>query len=174
MTEPVKDTVPQINHEVAVGADLEFQKRWWRFEHVLWWVFLALVVLDLLGAFGRGYLANAVVKSPDGSMNVKYERVERFRTPSIIQIKFSPEAVVNGEIKLWVSDVMIKPLGNQRIVPQPLRSELSDEGILYTFPSGPKPDTVEFALEPGSSGIYQINMHVLGRPGIEAKIVVVP
>src|ERR1700710_3060505 len=99
LTEPVQDTVPKINHEVAVGADLEFQKRWWRFEHILWWLFLAIVVLDLLGAFGRGYLANAVIDAPDGSMKVKYERVERFRTPSLIQIKFSPDAIVNGQIK---------------------------------------------------------------------------
>lgn len=174
LTEPVKDTVPKVNHEVAVGADLEFQKRWWRFERAIWWVFLLMVVLDLLGAFGRGYLANAVVKSSDGSMNVKYERIERFRTPSIIQIKFSPEAAVNGKIKLWVSDILIKPLGNQRIVPQPLESQLADEGIVYTFPTGPKSDTIEFALEPGSSGIYEIAMHVLDRPGVRAKIVVFP
>jgi hypothetical protein len=173
-TEPVTDSVPKVNNEVAVGADIEFQYRWWRFEKVLWWTFLALVVCDILGLFGRGFLANAKARSSDGSISIKYERIERFRTPSILEIKFSPEVPVNGQVKLWVSDELIKDLGNQRVVPQPLTSELLEDGILYTFPSGVHSDTVQFALEPSSSGKHQAKMHVPGRPGIAVDIWVVP
>lgn len=29
-TEPVQDSIPKINDELAVGTDMEFQDRWWR------------------------------------------------------------------------------------------------------------------------------------------------
>jgi len=47
----------------------------------MWVVFVIIVVLDALGVFGRGWAANAQEKTHDGTMDVKYERIERFRTP---------------------------------------------------------------------------------------------
>ena len=52
-TQPVTDSVPKINDELAVGEDLAFQRRWWRFENAVWIFFALLVILDLIGAFGR-------------------------------------------------------------------------------------------------------------------------
>lgn len=173
-TQPVSDSVPKVNNEIAVGDDLEFQQRWWRFERALWLLFLLIVILDLIGVFGRGFLANSSTQAEDGSLHMKYERIERFRTPSLIQLGLTSKAVEDGKIKLWVSDTIIKPLGNQRIIPQPLTSELDGEGVLYTFPASAKGNSVEFALEPGSSGFYQFGIHVLNHPGVQAKILVVP
>jgi hypothetical protein len=85
-TEPVTDSVPKINDEVAVGEDLEFQRSWWRFERCVWILFAVLVFLDVLGVFGRGPLAKAHAEAADGSMKIDYERVERFSTPSIMTV----------------------------------------------------------------------------------------
>jgi hypothetical protein len=38
---PVTDPVAKINKELAVGEDLAFQRRWWRFEGVVWAIFVA-------------------------------------------------------------------------------------------------------------------------------------
>jgi hypothetical protein len=32
---PVEHTIEKVNDEIAVGSDLEFQRRWWRFERVI-------------------------------------------------------------------------------------------------------------------------------------------
>jgi len=80
-TQPVTDSVTKVNDEIAVGSDLRFQHRWWRFERTMWVVFVIIVVLDALGTFGRGWAANAQEKTHDGTMDVKYERIERFRPP---------------------------------------------------------------------------------------------
>ncbi len=55
-TRPVEDTVPKVDNEVAVGEDLPFQRKWWKFENAVWIVFSIVILLDLLGVFGRGYL----------------------------------------------------------------------------------------------------------------------
>jgi len=85
-TKPVREEpISKVNDEIEVGADLEFQKRWWRFENIVWWVFTCIIVLDVIGAFGHGWLAGAEMKSRDGSVDVKYDRIEP-KQPGIYQI----------------------------------------------------------------------------------------
>lgn len=173
-TAPITDSVPKVNNEVAVGDDLEFQYRWWKFEHAVWVVFVLIVIADLLGCFGRGWLANAEYKTPDGLMDIHYERVERFSTPSILNIEFAPGAVTNGEIHLWAGDNLVKPLGNQRVIPSPEKSALSHGGLQYTFPASKQADSVEFALEPGAPGIYDIDFQLDQRQPVKLRIYVMP
>ena len=180
-THPVEDSVAKIGNELAVGEDLDFQRRWWRFESIIWILFVIIVVLDVAGVFGRGPVAKAHSVSAGGMMEINYERIERFSTPSILTVHFRPSAVQNGLIHLWVSDSVVKELGNQRIIPQPQTSTTGNGGIFYTFPATAKPNSVEFALQPSNPGISHF---ALGIPGatpeappldrFEAKVVVMP
>ena len=80
-TAPVGDSVAKVDNELAVGEDLRFQSKWWKFEKWVWRFFALVVLADLLGAFGRGPLANAHFTSPDGALAIRYERIERFLHP---------------------------------------------------------------------------------------------
>lgn len=171
---PVEDTVPKVNDEVAVGADLDFQRRWWRMERIVWILFALLVLLDLLGVFGRGPLAKAHLQTSDGSMQISYERVERFGTPSELRVHFGSQAVHDGLVQLWVSDNIVKPLGNRRVIPEPLKSVIGQGGILYTFPATNTPASVAFALEPASVGVQDVSMRIPGFEEVRAKILVMP
>lgn len=173
-TTKVEDSVPKVNNEVAVGEDLEFQQGWWRFERAIWVFFAVLVLLDIFGVFGRGWFANAETKSSDGTMDVHYERVERFSSASILNIDFGPNAIHDGKIQLWVSASLVSKLGNQRVVPQPVNSVVGDAGILYTFDANRPPASVQFALQPGGPGIFPLEMRVPGAQPVTMKIVVMP
>lgn len=173
-TKPVEDSVAKINEELAVGSDMDFQHRWWRFERAVWVLFTLIVIADVLGCFGRGFLAKAQVRAPDGSLDVQYERVERFSTPSILRAKFGVDAIHDGKVQLWVSNSLVKNLGNQRVIPQPAESVLDNGGILYTFPTKPHADTVAFALEPTSPGLYDLELRAPGHEQLKARIFVVP
>ncbi|MBV8570703.1 MAG: hypothetical protein JO319_08820 [Acidobacteriaceae bacterium] len=173
-TKPVEDTVPKVNDEVAVGSDLEFQYRWWKFERIVWTFFLLIVIADVLGVFGRGPLAKAHARSKDGTIDLQYERVERFSTPSIMTVKFGPNAIRDGKIQLWVSQSVIKQLGNQRVVPQPLISTVGQDGILYTFPAASAPASASFALEPSSPGVFDFALQVPGAERLSARVYVMP
>jgi hypothetical protein len=173
-TKPVEDTVPKVDNDIAVGADLDFQRKWWRFTRILWIVFTIVIVADLLGCFGRGPLANAQIRASDGAFEIKYERIERFSTPSMLRVEFGPSAIHQGKAQLWVSQSLIRSLGNQRVVPQPSESALDGDGILYTFLVKNIPATVEFALEPVAPGIYHLKMHVPGSQEVSPRIVVMP
>jgi hypothetical protein len=173
-TKPVEDSVPKVNDEIAVGADLEFQRKWWRFEFGVWIVFTILVVMDLLGFFGRGYFANARAHTRDGSMDVKYERVERFSTPSLLTIHFGSSAVRDGKVQLRVSQSLVEELGAQRVVPQPAASAIGEGGLLYTFPATAIPASVQIALQPTRPGAFDLNLQVPGQDALKLKILVMP
>lgn len=171
---PVEDSVAKINNEFAVGSDVEFQKTWERFEQAVWIVLLVFIALSLAGVFGRGPLAKAHVQAADGSMDLKYERVQRFGTPSVMTIEFPASAIQNGAVHLWASDSLVKPLGTQRVVPQPERSVIGGGGILYTFPATTTPITVEFQTQPSALGLSELKLQVSGKAMVEARMFVMP
>lgn len=173
-TKPIEDSVPQVNNEVAVGSDLQFQRRWWVFERAIWILFTIIVIMDLCGFFGRGPMANARVRTTDGSIDLKYERVERFSTPSVMTVQFGPDAVKDGKVQLWVSDSLVKALGNQRVVPEPAQSAIGGGGFLYTFPANPGPASLEFGLEPIAAGIKHLEMRVPGHQELHLTVYVMP
>ncbi len=46
-SQPVEESVSKVNDEIAVGEDLDFQRKWWRFEKFVWILFSLIIVLDL-------------------------------------------------------------------------------------------------------------------------------
>lgn len=167
-TRKVEDSVAKVDGELAVGEDLSFQRKWWRFEKWIWRVFALIVLADVLGVFGRGPLANASKTTPDGVLRVHYECVERFSTPSILKIEVGPEAVHQGKVRLWVSTSLISRLGNQRIIPEPASSQIVKGGVIYTFTSGAEPSLVAFALQPANAGVSHLTIRLLQGEGTEA------
>lgn len=174
LTMPVGDSVPKVSDTIAVGENLDFQRKWWRFERVVWSIFLVILICDVLGLFGRGWLAQTSSRTSDGALNLKYERIERANTPSIMTLEFGDGAIKDGKIEVYVSDSIVKPLGAQRVSPQPQQSTLGDDGITYTFAATKSPAVVQIALEPSFPGVHPFKVQVPGRDAIEGKILVVP
>ena len=174
-TDPLSgNEVPKLDNAVAIGEDLAFQERWWKFERAIWLFFVLILVADVLGVFGRGWLAKAKLNVPASGIVVDYERVARASTPSIMRIHVLPASLQNGIFQLYVSETMVRELGTQRVVPQPERSVIGDGGITYTFPASDANSAIEFALEPSFPGIHTFTLQVPGRQPVSARIVVVP
>ncbi len=169
---PVEDSVPKINDEVAVGEDLVFQRRWWKFESVMWSLIAILLLLNFLGVFGRGPAAHASLQND--ALSIKYERVERFGTPAIFHVLFAPDVMSKGKVELFVSQSVVDELGAQRVIPAPLESAVGAGGITYTFAAGQAPGSVEFALQPARAGIYHFTVGIPGSAPLSGRIIVVP
>jgi hypothetical protein len=173
-SKPVEDTVAKVNDEIAVGEDLDFQRKWWRFENAVWVFFTIVIILDLAGVFGRGPVAKTERHAADGTFDVKYERIERTDSPSMLTIQFAQSAIQNGAIRLFVSNSLVAQLGAQRVIPAPQQTTVGDGGLTYTFPATRAPATVALALEPAGPGIFDFTLGVAGAAPVQARIVVVP
>lgn len=175
VTDPVKpDDVPKVDDAIAVGEDLGFQERWWTFERIAWSVILVILLLNILGLFGNGWLAKTQKQVPGSGMLLKYERIERTYTPSRVTVQFGPDAAKNGAITLFVRGNFLKDLGNDRVIPQPEHSIVGNDGVTYTFPVRPGASEAAFELQPASPGVHWIYMQVEGHTPVSARVVVMP
>ena len=168
----VKDSVPKINDEVAVGEDLGFQERWWRFENAVWIFFVFVLICTVLGLLGRGPLSHGKVQND--AMTINFERIARTGTPSLMEIVLTPAAIQNGNVRLYVSETVIKELAAQRVIPSPAQSVIGDGGITYTFPITQIPASIKFGLQPDGPGVYRMAVGIAGQPPLESKIYVLP
>lgn len=174
-TSPVIDSVPKVNEEVAVGEDLDFQRKWWAFEKLVWTFFALILLFALLGLFGRGWLARSEKRSSDGNLILKYDRIQRTGTPSDLSILFGPNAIRDGHIRLYLSESMVNGIGAQRISPQPQTSTLGDGGIIYTFPVNGRPASVVISVEPSRPGSFAFRATLPDtNSSLECNVVVVP
>jgi len=172
-TSAVEDSVPKVE-EIAVGENLDFQRQWWRFERGIWIFFLLILIADVLGVFGRGWLAKAQRTDDAHAMTLDYERVERASTPSIMTFHFMASAINNGKVQLFISEDIVKALGAQRIAPQPESSTIGNGGVTYVFPAAGAPATVQIQLESSFPGIHHFRTQVAGGESIGGIITVVP
>jgi hypothetical protein len=172
---PVGDSVPKVNEEVAVGEDIEFQRKWWVLEKIVWTTFLVILALTVLGLFGRGLLATTRKSSADSTIRLKYDRIARTGTPADLNISFGPAAIHDGEIHLFLSESVITQLGAQRISPQPEKSTVGNGGITYTFPATKSPATVIISLQPPGPGsfAFEVSLPDTGS-SLDEKVIVVP
>jgi hypothetical protein len=170
MSKQISDSVAKVEDEVAVGEDLEFQMRWWKFEHAVWIFFALVLVLTLAGAFGRGPIAKAERIAKDGCIDVKYDRIQR----TSVTVNFGPAAIRNGRIDLYVSGSLVKELGAQRVVPSPARATIGGDGLTFMFPTSTPPASVEFALEPTGPGLHHLLLRVAGLETVNLDIAVTP
>jgi hypothetical protein len=171
---PIEDSVPKVDRKIAVGENLEFQRKWWKFERAIWFFFLLVLIADLLGAFGRGWLSKAHQTDSARTLTLDYERVVRAGTPSIMTFHFGPNAIHDGHIQLYVSDSVVKPLGAQRVSPQPAVSAVGNDGITYTFDATQLPASAQIALEPSFPGRHHFRVQVIGGEPIDATVAVMP
>jgi hypothetical protein len=171
---PLKDSVAKVNDEIQVGENLDFQRKWWRFENVVWIFFGLIIVLDLAGLFGRGPIAKAERHASDGTINIKYERIQRTDSPSKLEIELGPSAIQDGKVNLYVSQSLVRGLGTERVVPNPLATAIGNGGLTYTFPASKVPAYVDLALAPSGPGVYDFTIGVVGAAPIHAQVFVVP
>ncbi len=172
--QPLDEHALQIGDNIALGEDLKLQEKWWRFEHIVWAVFVAILICDLLGIFGRGWFAKAKASSADGAVVIDYERIERADTPSIMTLHFGPGAVHDGRVEVTISGSVIKGLGAQRISPQPVISSLCPNSLTYVWHRTAGPANAEIALQPPLPGLYRFAVQATGREPVVRKVFVFP
>jgi hypothetical protein len=78
--------------------------------------------------------------------------------------------MVKLEIRLYVSQSLVKALGTQRIIPAPGTTNVGNGGLTYNFPASRSPAIVQLALEPLGLGFYDLTVGVLGASSIQAKV----
>jgi len=154
---------------IETGFDESFERKWIRFEHIVWVVMLAVVIAGLAGAMGRGPLARAQAAVPP--IEVEYERVVRYQTPTEIIVRFTGET---GIQRLFVSRPLLDRLQLQSIVPQPTAAEPRADGAVLLFPQSGTSSQVTFVAQPATLGRTRSAIGVPQGPHVTFTQLVLP
>jgi hypothetical protein len=166
---------PELNRraDIDTGYDELFERKWGRFERMIWITFGCIMALGLCGFLGRGPLNKKNVQLADGTQ-IKYERVLRYKTPGVVELQLP---VSSGSAELRLSKTEIEKLGLKQITPQPSTNMSSENSATYRFqPADPTTRTllVQLALEPASVGPVSSDIQVNGQQPVSVHQWVVP
>jgi hypothetical protein len=147
---------------LEIDQQLDVQRRTWTVQRYGWAVMGLLILAALLGLFGSGPLSHTTIGTPDGALELQYERFWRLLSPTTLRVTLRPAAAHDKEVSVWLSQRYLDRVVVRQVTPQPRRVEAEAERLHYTFSAsqmGP-PITVSFNVEPEQSG------RVTGRLGL--------
>ncbi len=165
----------RVNEELEVGFNEPFEKRWLRAEQLGRIVMLLFVSVSLAGLLGRGPYSHRTNKIADQALGVDFEPVARSQTGT--QVTFH---LVNTSqeptLKLFVGATILEPMGLERILPQPLKTEAVPNGLLFTIgvPPGTRDAAVRMMLQPIGIGVNRLTAHLEGHALLSWTQFVVP
>lgn len=166
----------RVNEEIVVGQDEDFEKKWWRFETRTWGVMVAVMIFAAFGGLGRGLLSKGNASTPDGMVQAQYDRILHFRTPGETLVHVHASGQRNGRIQLWINRAFYKDLQIQNISPRPVVQAGASDGAVLTFwaAAGTDQMDVRLVLQPGSVGIYPLELGITGGETVRFHQLVVP
>jgi hypothetical protein len=166
----------QVNDEVVVGQNADFENKWWKFQVGSWAALVLLMIVTVLGALGRGHLAKCKAQTGDGSLWVEYDKVVHFRTPAEITVRLQNNAIENGVVRLRINDALYKQLGLERILPQPMNQTATNDGVVLFFPVAlmAREMTVHLIMQPGSVTLSSEELGIPGRSTLRIRQLVLP
>jgi len=114
--------------------DQALMRREWTVQRIGWVTMLLLVIAAFFGLLGPpGLASTATVTSAGGTIAVEYPRVDRHHSPSTLVIEIAPDAVENGEVRLWISRDAIDTLTVDFFIPEPESVQVEPDRVVYTF-----------------------------------------
>jgi hypothetical protein len=118
---------------VDINQDMDYQWREWRAQRAAWVVFLLIVLAGLLGLLGQGPLSSAQAGEPGSELAVRYERIDRFGTPTGMTFLLPANAAAGGNAQLVFSREFMDRISIEEIVPEPESVETRAEEVIYHF-----------------------------------------
>ncbi len=140
-----------LDRDYPIQEDMRFQEKLWKLERAGWVALSLIVVITLLGVFGAGPLSQTHAQSPDGDLDIRYQRFERNGAASQLQVK--AKAGNDGQVWLAIDGALLERFTVESIHPQPLVAEAFGNGMRLQFqPDAQGWATAYFSLRPDGVG----------------------
>jgi hypothetical protein len=108
-----------------------WQTREWRLQRIAWGAAWLVLLLAMLGVFSDGPLSDAKAVSPDGSVEVAYERFVRDNGPAVLEITVPAEFVEGDTATLVLRGKWTEAVRIESISPTPDTESALGTGRVY-------------------------------------------
>ena len=162
--------------DLEIDQDLDFQRRNWAVERIVWVVLALLLFAAFLGLSGKGPLSAATAGGPGDAVRIEYERFVRRQSPQRLRVHLSGEATRTGHASLEVAREYFEALAVRSISPAPLRQQLGADGVVYVFEARRPGEAVAvtFHLQALQVGWQSGRIGLAGGPGQRVRQLVYP
>jgi hypothetical protein len=162
------------SNELQLETDESFQRTEWRLQRAGWIVWSLVIFAGLIGLLGTGPLSNTEVIAPDGSLSIAYDRYLHYHHPTQLILLVGETAA--DELRVKFDRTLLDQLQVERIEPEPLKAELADNGIIYTFLQKPSARNAKviFHVDYEQFGAHRGTVEVVGHEPVTLKQFVYP
>ncbi|WP_426957876.1 hypothetical protein [Muricoccus radiodurans] len=156
----------------AVGEDVPFQRRNWRFQRIGWGVMAGIVLLGLIGGLGNGPVASATARPESGGFTLDWERVQRAGNEARLVVTL--DASAGPELAVRVEGELADAMDLVGVEPIPLRSSRA-AGLLHlvTAAAEGRPARMVLRTRSRAPGLISGNVTADGA-AVRARILVLP
>ena len=153
----IEPGVAQVNDELEVGFDVDFEYRWSVAERFGRAFLLVVMLAGIAGVLGSGPLDHASIGTVASGGHVDDQPVARYGTATQITVHLPP-----GATSFRIGSAFIEPLGLATILPQPLRAVPEGGGIRLFFPGAPtgQASLVRFKGKPSVAGVVPVSVEI--------------
>ncbi|SFN59480.1 hypothetical protein SAMN05428971_1963 [Candidatus Pantoea varia] len=144
--------------DYPIKEDMRWIRREWRIQRIGEYVLIALVILGACGLFSKGVLSNGSARSPDGTIQVEYERFGRVESNMDMLIRYN--APVTDRFNVTIGGGALDNLQIQTLQPQPLEAVTIGSDLRLTFSSrdtGPD-HAIWIGLQPRNPGRIAVSV----------------
>lgn len=123
-----------------IHEDLASERRSWKIERAGWWIMAVLVLLGFLGLWGGGPLSKRTISTPDGRLNVTYERFARVNCLVEIKVQSAgrPSAAAQSDsLVLTLPNSYLEKTLVRSVLPQPSYESAGPEAVRFHFARNP-------------------------------------
>lgn len=161
---------------LELDQDLEYQRKEWAVQHAGWVVMALSVIAALLGVFATGPLSSTSVSTDNGDVRIEYGRFARHEAFTTLQLTLSPDAVKDGAIQVRANQAFLDTWSIETITPEPDSTDLTSDGISWTFSAGDlsEPGRIELRVKPESIGVGHGRLGLVGRESVAIRQVIYP
>lgn len=134
----------------------------WIFQRVGWSAAVCVLAASIAGVFGDGPLSRCEETSGDGAISVRYERFVRLNSPARIRIFVRPDQSRPAEMtSLWIERQYLDDMKLVRVMPEPVRSEVSASKITMVFAAtGESATLIEVSMWFTTEGVGRLSGRV--------------
>jgi hypothetical protein len=158
-------------NDAHVGFDQAFEVKWARFERIVWALMALAILAGLLGLLGRGPMNSVVRRS--GGLEVKYDRLARYRSPAITEVTLASTAGAPPAIRMTGS--CMKNMQVQFIMPMPAQQQPLSDGTVFVFAgAGSGTGKIRFAEQAGKVGPSKCRIEQVNGPAVDLNQFVLP
>ena len=161
---------------IDIDEQMEYQWREWRVHRIGWVIFALILVAALLGLFGQGPLSHASAGERGSELALNYERLDRYRAPSQLDITLGPNVSQEGKVRLALNQGFLARVEIERISPEPESVEAGPDATTYVFrvAAPDQPAQVRFDFEYEKFGPTQGEVRLEGGPTLRFDAFVFP